>query len=185
MREEGRRETVLDAVKKVVLEFRDKIDVVHLIETHTKKNVWAKEQACFGGRFIATNPNSSDKKGGVCQWLLTELFKGKMREERAWSAYYLHTSIDIGRAKLHCFTVYVPPGINKTERFNILRNLFWAIDNEIKLAKGLNHFIIAGDFNRGGMKDLEEFATPRKIFKQNVETRGAVELDAIFCSESI
>lgn len=185
MRSDGQREQVLENVKNLVLEFSDKIDLVHLVETHTKKDVWKKEQEVFGGKFIATNPTSGDRKGGVAQWVLTQEFREKIKEERAWSAYYLHSSINIGRAKLHCFTVYIPPCIDEEERFGILRNLFWAIDDEIRVAKGLNHFIIAGDFNRGGISDMEKFATPRKIHKVNVNTRGNVELDAFFCSESV
>jgi len=61
------------------------------------------------------------------------------------------------------FTVYVPPGITFTERFDILRNLFWAIDNHIRVAKGLNYYCIAWEFNQGGMSDMDDLAAKRKL----------------------
>jgi len=107
-----------------------------------------ESQREFGGRFIGTNPNSQDKKGGVGQWVLSPEFKEHVKIMGAWSACYLHTIIKIDKATLHIFTVYVPPGFTITEIFDILRNLFWAVDNEIRVAKGLNYYCIAGDLAR-------------------------------------
>ena len=86
---------------------------------------------------------------------------------------------------MHNFSVYVPPELNEHDRFNILRNVFWAIDSEIRVAKGLNAFMIAGDFNKGGMRDFDAWANARGIFKIEANTRGSAELDAVYCSNNI
>jgi hypothetical protein len=49
----------------------------------------------------------------------------------------------------------------------------------------LNHYIISGDFNKGGIKDMNDFTTNRGIHKVEVQTRNLNELDAIYCSEGI
>ena len=79
----------------------------------------------------------------------------------------------------------MPPGITITERFDILKNLFWAVDNEIRVAKGLNYYCISGEFNQGGMSDMDDFAAKRKLTRLNIKTRLDKELDAIFVSEGV
>jgi hypothetical protein len=105
--------------------------------------------------------------------------------KRKYSNYYLHTITRVNHANLHIFTMYIPPDFNAADRFNILKQLTFALDNEIAIAKGLNHFVIGGDFNINGMKEMELIAHNRGLKKVAMTTRGENELDAIFVSNSI
>lgn len=83
------------------------------------------------------------------------------------------------------FTIYIPPDFGSIKRFEILKELTYQLDGCIKLAKGLNHVVISGDFNQNGMKDMEIIAKGRGLRKVAMETRGDSELDAIYVSESV
>jgi hypothetical protein len=92
----------------------------------------------------------------------------------------------LGNALVHMFTLYIPPDFAKEKRVGIFRHLLHALDLEIGQAKGPNHVIITGDFNKDGLTDMKAIAAARKLTQISTATRGVgIELDATFVSEGI
>jgi len=104
---------------------------------------------------------------------------------RKYSNYFLYTVTRINHANLHNFTVYIPPDWKAQDRQVIYNELLWAIDTQIERAKGINHYIITGDFNKAGIREMQIIAQERGMTKIDCITRGDNELDAIFVSRDI
>jgi hypothetical protein len=83
------------------------------------------------------------------------------------------------------FNLYIPPDVNEFGRFCVFKYLIYALDNEINRSKGMNHIIVAGDFNVDGMKEMEVIAKTRGLTRMATATRKGAELDAVWVSESV
>ena len=186
MRESASRAIVIQNLKQIKLEKQMQnvtIDSFQLVETHAVAKAWDPERKLHGGKFFYTTPKNDAKKGGVAQWQLSTEFETNIK--RKYSNYYIHTVTKINGCNLHTFTVYVPPDFKAEDRFNILKQLTFALDCEIQVAKGLNHVIVCGDFNKLGLENMETIANARGLKKVATATRFNNELDAVYVSQSI
>lgn len=129
--------------------------------------------------------NGTDLKAGVATWIRSTTALRQTHLAREWSKFYIHTITRLGSAQVHNFNVYIPPDANKADRGHILRNLLFAMDKEVAIAKGENHIIVTGDFNKNGLQDMLHIAKHRGLNQIATSTRKGKELDAIFVSSGI